>query len=48
LITAVRSEIAPDLNMVLAVLVANVLGVAALSFFLMPIVTRWLDAWLSS
>ena len=47
LITAVRSEVAPDMNMVLAVLVANVLGVAALSFFLMPIVTRWLDSWLS-
>lgn len=46
-ITAVRSQVAPDLNMVAAVFVANVLGVAVLSFFLMPIVTRWLDAWLS-
>jgi hypothetical protein len=47
LITAVRSEVAPDMNMALAVLVANVLGVATLSFLLMPIVTRWLDGWLS-
>jgi antibiotic biosynthesis monooxygenase (ABM) superfamily enzyme len=35
------------MNMALAVLVANVLGVATLSFLLMPIVTRWLDGWLS-
>ncbi len=27
--------------------VGNVLGVAALSFFLMPLVTRWLAPWLS-
>ena len=47
LITFVRSEVAPDMNMVLAVLIANVLGVAALSFFLMPLVTRWLEGWLS-
>ena len=47
LITAVRARVAPDLNMALAVLVTNVLGVAILSFLLMPIVTRWLDAWLS-
>ena len=46
LITVVRTEVAPDMNMVLAVLVANVLGVAALSFFLMPLVTRWLAGWL--
>ena len=46
LITFVRTEVAPDMNMVLAVLVANVLGVAALSFFLMPLVTRWLAGWL--
>jgi antibiotic biosynthesis monooxygenase (ABM) superfamily enzyme len=47
LITAVRSEVAPDMNMVLAVFVGNVLGVAALSFFLMPLVTKWLAGWLS-
>ncbi len=46
LITAVRSQVAPDMNMIMAVFVANVLGVAVLSFFLMPIVTRWLDSWL--
>lgn len=46
-ITAVRSQVAPDLNMVVAVLIANLLGVAALSFFLMPIVTRWLGSWLT-
>lgn len=47
LITVVRSEVAPDMNMVLAVFVGNVLGVAALSFFLMPLVTKWLAGWLS-
>ena len=47
LITVVRSEVAPDMNMVLAVLVGNILGVAALSFLLMPLVTRWLAPWLS-
>lgn len=47
LITAVRTEVAPDMNMILAVLVANVLGVAALSFLLMPMVTKWLARWLS-
>jgi antibiotic biosynthesis monooxygenase (ABM) superfamily enzyme len=29
-----------------AVLIGNVLGVAALSWLLMPWLTRWLDAWL--
>jgi len=47
LITAIRSEVAPDMHMVLAVFIANVLGVAALSFVLMPLVTKWLAGWLS-
>ena len=46
-ITLIRGEVAPDMNVILAVLVANVLGVAALSFVLMPLVTRWLRPWLS-
>ena len=47
LITAIRSEVAPDMHLVLAVYSANVLGVAALSFVLMPLVTKWLAGWLS-
>jgi antibiotic biosynthesis monooxygenase (ABM) superfamily enzyme len=45
-ITLVRREIAPDMNVVLAVFVGNVLGVLALSYFLMPWLTRRLRAWL--
>jgi antibiotic biosynthesis monooxygenase (ABM) superfamily enzyme len=45
-ITLVRIEVAPDMNVVAAVFVGNVLGVAALSFALMPLVTRWLGPWL--
>jgi len=46
-ITLIRIQIAPDMNVVLAVLVGNVLGVAALSFVLMPWVTRLLEDWLN-
>lgn len=46
LITAVREAVAPDLAMVPAVFIGNVLGVAALSWLLMPSLTRWLDPWL--
>lgn len=44
--TLIRIELAPDMNVVAAVFVGNVIGVAALSFVLMPIVTRWLKPWL--
>jgi antibiotic biosynthesis monooxygenase (ABM) superfamily enzyme len=45
-VTLVRIELAPDMNVVAAVFVGNVIGVAALSFVLMPLVTRWLRPWL--
>lgn len=45
-ITLIRIEIAPDMNVVAAVFVGNVIGVAALSFVLMPILTGWLKPWL--
>lgn len=48
IITLLRIELAPDMNVVLAVLVGNVLGVAALTFFLMPALTRRLASWLAS
>lgn len=48
IITLLRIELAPDMNVVLAVLVGNVLGVAALTFFLMPALTRRLAPWLAS
>jgi uncharacterized protein len=46
LITLVREAVAPDLAVVPAVFIGNVLGVAALSWLLMPTLTRWLDPWL--
>jgi antibiotic biosynthesis monooxygenase (ABM) superfamily enzyme len=45
-ITLIRREIAPDMPVVLAVFVGNVLGVLALSYFLMPWLTRRLRTWL--
>jgi antibiotic biosynthesis monooxygenase (ABM) superfamily enzyme len=45
-VTLIRIEWAPDMNVVAAVFVGNVIGVAALSFVLMPLVTRWLKPWL--
>jgi antibiotic biosynthesis monooxygenase (ABM) superfamily enzyme len=46
-ITLVRIEVAPDMNVVLAVFIGNVLGILALSYVLMPRVTRWLGDWLA-
>mgnify|MGYP001815764088 FL=1 len=46
-ITLVRIEVAPDMNVVLAVFIGNVLGILALSYVLMPQVTRWLGDWLA-
>jgi uncharacterized protein len=45
-ITVVRDALVPDLAMVPAVFVGNAIGVAALSWLLMPTLTRWLDPWL--
>jgi antibiotic biosynthesis monooxygenase (ABM) superfamily enzyme len=46
-LTLIRMEIAPDMNVVLSVLVGNVLSVAVLSFVLMPWLTRRLEPWLN-
>jgi len=46
-ISLIRGEIAPNMNVVVSVFIGNVLGVIALSYVLMPRVTRWLGAWLN-
>ena len=46
-ITLVRGELAPEMNVVLAVLVGNVISVAILSFLLMPWLTKKLEPWLN-
>ncbi len=46
IITLVRGEVAPNMNVVLAVFVSNVLGILALTYVLMPRVTKWLGKWL--
>ena len=46
-ITLVRGAIAPDMNVVLAVFVGNVLGILMLTYVLMPPLTRLLGGWLS-
>jgi uncharacterized protein len=45
-LNALQRWLAPDVPWVPALFVANVLGVAVLTWFLMPLVTRWLDSWL--
>jgi hypothetical protein len=47
LITLIRGAIAPNMNVVLAVFVGNVLGILALTYVLMPPLTRRLQNWLS-
>jgi antibiotic biosynthesis monooxygenase (ABM) superfamily enzyme len=47
-ITAIRRWLAPDMNWVLGVVVGNVLGVIALSWLLMPWLTRLFAGWLRS
>ena len=47
LITLIRGAVAPDMNVVLAVLVGNVLGILMLTYVLMPPLTRLLGGWLS-
>ena len=46
-ITLVRGAIAPNMNVVLAVFVGNVLGILMLTYVLMPPLTRLLGGWLS-
>jgi len=46
-ITLVRGAVAPDMNVVLAVFVGNVLGILMLTYVLMPPLTRLLRGWLS-
>jgi hypothetical protein len=45
-IALIRRQVAPDLGLVWSVLVSNVLGVAALTWLLMPTITRRLADWL--
>jgi antibiotic biosynthesis monooxygenase (ABM) superfamily enzyme len=45
-LTVVRQWLLPDVGLVLGVLFGNVIGVAVLSWILMPVLTRWFDAWL--
>ncbi len=47
LITLIRGAIAPNMNVVLAVFIGNVLGILALTYVLMPPLTRKLQNWLS-
>jgi uncharacterized protein len=46
-ITLVRGEVAPNMNLVLGVFVSNVLGILALTYVLMPRITKWLGSWLT-
>lgn len=47
LITLVRGAIAPNMNVVVAVFIGNVLGILALTYVLMPPLTHRLRHWLS-
>jgi hypothetical protein len=47
IITLIRVEVAPSMNVVLGVFIGNVLGILALTYVLMPRVTRWLGNWLT-
>jgi len=47
LITLIRGAIAPNMNVVLAVFIGNVLGILALTYVLMPPLTHRLRHWLS-
>lgn len=44
--TLLRNQLAPDLPVVPSVLIANVVGIVILTWFLMPPLTRALDGWL--
>lgn len=45
-ITRIRIWLLPDVHWVLGVLIGNTLGVIALTWLLMPRLTRWLSGWL--
>jgi antibiotic biosynthesis monooxygenase (ABM) superfamily enzyme len=45
-ITVIRNAIAPDMNLVLSILVGNIISVAILSFLLMPRLTKLMAPWL--
>jgi hypothetical protein len=45
-LTVLRRWLLPDVGVVGAVFIGNVFGVAILSWFLMPLLTRLLDGWL--
>ncbi|MEA3501269.1 MAG: antibiotic biosynthesis monooxygenase [Actinomycetota bacterium] len=47
IITLIRGAIAPNMNVVLAVFIGNVLGILALTYVLMPPLTQRLRHWLS-
>lgn len=47
LLTKVRQWLLPDVHWVIGVLFGNVLGVVALTWLLMPRLTRWLSGWLA-
>ncbi|MEA2024515.1 MAG: antibiotic biosynthesis monooxygenase [Actinomycetota bacterium] len=47
IITLIRGAIAPNMNVVLAVFIGNVLGILALTYVLMPPLTHRLRHWLS-
>jgi antibiotic biosynthesis monooxygenase (ABM) superfamily enzyme len=47
LITLIRGAVAPNMNVVLAVFIGNVLGILALTYVLMPPLTHRLRHWLS-
>jgi antibiotic biosynthesis monooxygenase (ABM) superfamily enzyme len=46
LYTAVRLWLFPDLHAAIATVIGNVVGIVALTWLLMPVVTRRLDGWL--
>lgn len=46
LVTVGRQAVLPDLAVVPAVLLGNVIGVTALTWVIMPRLTRWLEGWL--
>ena len=47
LISLIRVEVVPTMNVVLGVFIGNVLGILALTYVLMPRVTHWLRNWLA-
>lgn len=46
-ITLIRNAIAPDMNLVLSILIGNIISVAILSFLAMPRLTKVMAPWLN-